>query len=79
MLGCYAILPSFSHTHDIIMRKTRSTQCIALRSEEDRAMATGNVCAENFVKSGHAIFEICKWTDKQKHDTLITILLVGMK
>jgi len=35
---------------------------IALPSEKERAIASGNVCTENFEKIGHVVFEICEWT-----------------
>ena len=49
--------------------------------EKDRATTAGNMY-ENFVKFGHAVVEICKWTDRQTDrqtigidtNTLIAIL-----
>jgi len=38
--------------------------------EEDEPQAT---CINNLLKFGHAVFELCKWTDRQT-DILITIL-----
>jgi len=50
-----------------VIYKTGKTQRISLSSESDRATATGNMCAENFVKFGRVVFEICERTDRQAH------------
>jgi len=55
-----------------VVHKTRSTQCIAMPPEEDRAMATGDL-QKYFVKIGPAVPEICSWIDTQT-DKQITIL-----
>ena len=49
------------------MYKTRSTEHIALPSEEERATAIGNMCR----KFGHMVFKMCERTDRE--DTLIAI------
>jgi len=71
------VWPLFESTH--VIRKTGSTQRIAVLSERDRATTTGNkaIDTESLVKFGRGVLEIHDWTCRQTDRHKLTAMLIA--